>query len=181
MFGFEEYKMEMYLDCAQDYAVQEVAPKVLQNSKFIVPATMKGKEVVANATVYKQLLTDVETIVTLTMTSAAYNYAFLQAESEMAEEAIIKHLHDKYDSYVLMQFIKYGIAFTSEAITEIVGEIILELPYLFGDCLDEDDEEGKELEKRLEAYNEYLDTYFYTETVTDEDFEEEEEAEDIDE
>ncbi|QIW88655.1 hypothetical protein P59_057 [Bacillus phage P59] len=175
MFGLTEFEMEMYRNNTQDFAVREVTPRIVSNAKIMTPVLMQGDKMVPDRGYVNQLVTDLETIITLTATNMSYEYAYLQCESELSESEIIAHLHEKYESYVLMQMVKYGVAFTTDFLTEVVSEIVLELPYLYISVVeDEDFDDELFLEERLEAYNEYLDSNF----AEDED---EEDEEDIDE
>jgi hypothetical protein len=174
MFGLTEFEMEMYRNNTQDFAVREVTPRIMSNSKCIAPILMQGDKLLPDMGFVNQLMTDLETIITLTATNMSYEYAHLQCESELSESQIISQLHEKYESYVFMQMIKYGIAFTTDVITEIVGEIVLELPYLYISVVEDDGfDEDIFLEERLEAYNEYLDSNFSEyEEEDEEDFDE---------
>lgn len=168
MFGLTDREMESYRNNTQDFAVREVTPRIVSNSKFMTPATIQGDKVIPDKVFFAQLVTDLETIITLTATNMSHDYAYLQCESKMSEAQIIAYLHDKYESYVLMQLFKYGVAFTSEAVAEIVGEIVLELPYLYIAVVeDENFDEDSFLEERLDAYNDYLESNF-----ADDDFDE---------
>jgi len=169
MFGLTEEEMDLYRDLAQDFAVRDVAPQVVGNSKFITPLIMVEDKPTPNRVYVQQLVTDIETIITLTASHMAYDYAHLQCESDMEEQEIIKYLHTKYEDYVVMQFIKYGITFTLDTITEIVGSIILELPYLYVSVIqDEDFDEDDFLEEKLQAYNDYLNENFAEEEEEEE-------------
>lgn len=175
MFGLTEQEMDLYRDLAQDFAVRDVTPQIISSSKFITPGTLQGEELVPNTLFVRQLVTDVETIITLTASHMAYDYAHLQCDSTMREPEIIKHLHQKYEDYLYMQLIKYAIAFTADAVAEIVGEIILELPYLYVAVIqDEEFDEDDFLEEKLQAYNEYLNDNFSEEDDDEEDDWEEE-------
>jgi hypothetical protein len=178
MFGLTEQEMDLYRDLAQDFAVEHVAPTVKKQSQFMTPVVLKGDKYIPNTVFLGQLLTDIETIVTLTAKDMAYDYAFFQAESDMKEAEIIKHLHEKFESYVLLQFVKYGITFSTDVLSEIVGEIILELPYLYVSAIEDDEfDEDEFLEERLIAYNDYLDKNFTKpedDDFLEEDIEEEE-------
>lgn len=179
MFGLTEYEMEGYRNLAQDFAVQEATPRIVSNSQFMTPILMQGGELVPDRNFVNQILTDLETIITLTAVHMAYEYAYLQAESELKESEIIGRLHNKYESYVMVQMIKYGLTFTTEAITEIVGEVVLELPYLYIMVVeDEDFDEDEFLEERLESYNLYLDKNFGGRNEEDDEEEDEEEDDD---
>jgi hypothetical protein len=163
MFGLSEQEMDLYRDLAQDFAVKDVAPQVVGNAGFMTPLIQQDKDTapIPNRAFLNQLVTDIETIITLTASHMAYEYAYLECESDLAEEEIIKHMHSKYDIYVTQQFIKYGIASTAGVVTEIVGNIILELPYLYGSVIEDDDfDEDEFLEDRLAAYNNYLNENF---------------------
>lgn len=167
MFGLTEQEMDLYRDLAQDFAVTDVAPKMVNRSQFMTPVYLKEDKYVPDTFFLRQLLTDIETIVVLTASHMAYDYAHLQCESEMKENEIIKHLHKKFDDYITSQFIKYAIAFTEDVTTEIVGEIILELPYLYVSVIQDDEfDEDEFLEEKLAAYNDYLNENF---SDTDED------------
>lgn len=178
MFGLTEQEMNLYRDLAQDFAIVNVAPKIKKRSQFITPLTPKGSEMVPDMNYLRMVLTDLETIITLTATNMAYEYAHLQCETDLSEHEVIKHLHNKYEDYVFIQFVKYGIAPTSDIMSEIAGEIILELPYLYAEAIeDEDFDDDKFLEERLQAYNDYLDENFSypDDDDEDEDLDEEEE------
>ncbi len=162
MFGLTEEEVVLYKDLAQDYAVRDVAPTIISASKFITPLVEdKNGKPKPDALYIQQLLTDIETVITLTTTHMAYDYAYLQCESDKDEEGILKHLHNKYEDYLVSQFIKYGIAFTTAILTKIIGEIILELPFLYASVIYEDDFDGDEfLDEKLEAYEKYLEENF---------------------
>ena len=161
MFGLTEEEMDLYRDFAQDYAVMSLAPKIKSNSQFITPVTVQDSDRVPDLEFLRQLLTDIETVITITTTNMAYEYAHLQCEMELSEDEIVQHLHNKYQDYLIKNFIKYGIAFTEDVIKEIVGEIILELPYLYMSAIqDESFDEDEFLEKRMYAYNDYLNENF---------------------
>jgi hypothetical protein len=185
MFGLTEHEMESYLSSMQAFAIQEAAPSVVGGAKFMMPATQKGEKLVPDSTFFKLLVTDIETIITLTATSMAYEYAHLQHEAKLDEHEIVKHLHTKYDTNVLNQFIKYGLVSTTDVIPDIVGTLVLELPYIYAEVMEDEEFDEKDfLAERLEAYDEYLDTNFYTEEpfeglddYDDEDYDEEEDLE----
>jgi hypothetical protein len=163
MFGLTEHEMETFLSSMQSFAIQEAAHSVVTGARFMTPATQKGEKLVPDTGFFKLLVTDIETIITLTATSMAYEYAHLQHEAKLGEHEIVKHLHTKYDTNVLNQFIKYGLVSTTDVIPDIVGTLVLELPYIYAEVReDEEFSEDDFLAERLEAYDEYLDTNFYT-------------------
>jgi len=180
MFGFTEHEMEIYQNDVQAFAIEEVTTKVVQNSKFVTPAVQQEGKVVISDRFVQGIFNDIQTVITLTASAMAYEYAFLQDDAEAVEDEIIKHLHTKYEGYTISQFIKYSVVFTQDIIPEIVGELVLELPYLYAAarCSDEFDDELF-LEERLAAYTEYLDSnYFEFEGLDDyEDFDDEDEEE----
>lgn len=157
MFGFTDYEMDRYRDLAQDFAVTEVAPNVIKQSQFVVQAYMVDNQQVIDKAHLGQMVSDLEKIITFTASHMAYEYANLQCELEWEESEIIKHLHTKYEDYLVIQFIKYGLAFTLDVLTEIIGGIILELPYLYVSVMEDDEfDDDKFLEDKLEAYNDYM-------------------------
>lgn len=161
MFGLTEQEMDSYRSLAQDFAIQEATPRIVSNSKFMTPVLKQGDELMPDRNFLSQILTDLETIITLTATHMSYEYAHLQCDSDLTETQIIERLHANYEDYVLIQMIKYGLAFTTEVIAEIVGEIVLELPYLYVAVVeDEDFDEDEFLEEKLAAYDAYLDKNF---------------------
>lgn len=175
MFGLTEKEMNLYKDLAQDFAVRDVTPIIISKAKVMTPLVQKGDNSVPDMEYVKLILHDIETIITITAAHMAYDYAYLQAESDKKEEEIIKHLHEKYDNYLFTQFIRYGLAHTLDVISEIIGEIILELPYLYISVIeDENFDEDTFLEEKMDAYERYLEENFP-------DYEEEEEEEDEDE
>lgn len=160
MFGLTEVEMERYKELAHNFAVQDVTPMIMSKSIIAAPLKAGASKPSPDAEFVQHLVLDIETVITLTVFSMAYEYAYLQT-TDMDELDIIKHLHHKYDGYLVMQFIKYCVAFTPEIIQEILGEIVLELPYLYsaaieGDYFDED----AFLEEKLDAYSDYLAEYF---------------------
>lgn len=157
MFGLTEQEIEIYRMSAQDFAVQDVTPQIVSNATFMTPIISRQGEKVPDREHVIKMVSDVEEIVVLTATHMAYEYAYLQAESDMEELEIIKFLHDKYIESVFVYMIKIGIACPEEALTEIVSEIILELPWLYSRALDEDKVNVEEfLESKLDAYNNYM-------------------------
>jgi len=162
MFGLTEQEISLYKDLTQDFAVRDVSPMILSKAGFITPILEdeEGEEV-PDTEYANQLLADIETIITLTATHMSYDYAFLQAESDKSEEEIINDLHDKYDASLVTQFIKYSITFTTDVINRILGEIILELPYLYMSVIeDESFDEDAFLEEKMKAYDKYLNDNF---------------------
>lgn len=158
MFGLTEEEMNFYRDITQDYAVETVAPKVKKQSIFIVDFVQQGDNAVPDMLQLRQLLTDLETIITLTATNMAYEYAHLQCETDLSEEEIVEYLHKKYEDYVFRQCLKYGVCPTADCMDEIVLSTMLELPYLYAEAIDDEDfDEDEFLEERLAAYTKYLD------------------------
>lgn len=161
MFGLTEQEMDNFLGLAQDFAVMNVAQEVRNSAQFIIPATHEDGKTIPNTMYLSHLLTDLEFIITLTSVNMSYEYAHLQCETDLNEEEIINYLHNKFEDFLFRQFIKYGLAPTSDVISEVVGEIILELPYLYAEAIeDEDFDEDVFLEEKLKAYNKYLDENF---------------------
>jgi hypothetical protein len=172
MFGLNEQEMELYRDFTHDFAVKEVAPKIVGHAQFLTPAVKQGDEYVHDSSYLRCMILDVETIITLTAVNMGYEYAYLQSEDDKTEKEIIDHLHEKYDSYINTQFIKYAVACSADVTKQIVGDLILELPYIYVSIFeDENFDEEDFLEKKLEAYNDYLNENF-TDEELDEDFEE---------
>lgn len=173
MFGLTEEEMDLYRDLAQDFAVEQLAQTIVKRSQIMTPVVLVGNERKPDMKFLQRMLTDFEVICTITTTNMAYDYAHLQCDSDMEEHEIINHLHKKYENYVVQQFIKYAVAFTSEIPSEIVGEIILELPYLYVSAISDDEfDEDEFLEQKLAAYNAYMDDNFsYS---GDEDYDEDE-------
>lgn len=178
MFGLTEDEMELYKDLAQDFAVRDVAPMIVSNSTFMVPVISNGGKNAPSVQYAKELVTDLETIITLVAAHMAYDYAHLQGETDLDEAEVIQHLHSKYEHYLINQFIKYGLTFSTDATTEIVGGIILELPYLYVAVIEDDDfDDDAFLEEKLSAYNEYLNENFSDIEEDDGDWDEDEEEE----
>lgn len=157
MFGLTDYELDTYRDRAQDFATNTVVPDVLSNSIFYLPYYIIDGENFVDAVKHQAMATDVEIVITLTASHMAYDYANLQCESDMSEADIIEHLHSKYENYVLSQFIRYGLGFTLDVLATIVGDLILELPYMYVSVIEDIDfNEDEFLEERLAAYNDYL-------------------------
>lgn len=162
MFGLTQQEMDLYNFLVQDFAIRDVTPIVVSKSKFITPLMDNGKgKKVPNSAYVNQLVQDIETIITITAMSIAMEYAHLQAESEKSEKEIIEYLHTKYEDHLVMQFIRYGVTFSTDVLSEIIGEIIIELPYLYINAIeDENFNEDSFLEEKMEAYSKYLDDNF---------------------
>lgn len=161
MFGLTEQEMDNFRGLAQDFAVTNVAQEVIKSAQFIIPVTHEDDKTIPNTMYLSHLLTDLEFIITLTAMNMSYEYAHLQCETNLNEEEIINYLHNKFEDFLFRQFIKYGLAPTSDVMSEVVGEIILELPYLYAEAIeDEDFDEDAFLEEKLKAYNKYLDENF---------------------
>ena len=163
MFGLSETEMEKYRSIAQDYAIREVTPTIIGPSKFITPleegSTKENPK--PNVAIIQHLLTDIETIITLTTSYMAQDYAHLQCDTDMEDKDILGSLHRKFSHYLTHQFIKYGITFTANSIDNIIEEILLELPFLYlyvveGDDIDEDEY----LEEKMDAYEAYIEENF---------------------
>lgn len=165
MFGLTEQEMDSYKIIVQDYAVRDVTPMVVGSAKFITPVIeQEGKESPDTEYVNK-LVTDVEIVITLTALHMALDYAYLQSDSNKKEKEIVKSLHVKYETFLINQFIRYGVSFTEEVLSEIIGQILLELPYLYLMAIqDEDFDDDQFLIDKMEAYEEYIES-----TLLDED------------
>lgn len=173
MFGLTEQEMDFYRMSAQDFAVQDVTPQIVSNAKYMTPIIEQNGERVPNKAYVIKLVADIEAVIVLTATHMAYEYAYLQAESEMEELEIIKFLHIKYEDSMFRYFIKIGVACTAEVMTEVVGEIILELPWLYSRAMDEEKFNVEDfLESKLEAYNDYMNENFNDMSNPDDDWDE---------
>lgn len=162
MFGLTEEEMTLYKDLAQDFAVKDVAPLIVGSAKFITPLTVGGDgESTPDELYIQQLVTDIVTVIMLTTAHMSYEYASLQCDSKEPEEVVLKHLHTKYEGYLIAQFIKYGVSFSQEVPDQIIKEIIMELPYLYLSVIqDVEFDEDSFIEDKMEAYEKYLDENF---------------------
>lgn len=161
MFGLTEQEMDFFRMSVTDFAVQDVTPQIVSNAKIMTPIIEINGERGPNKPYVIKVVSDIEELIVLTATHMAYEYAYLQAESELEELEIIKSLHEKYENSLLIYMIKMGIVCTSDVLTEIIGEIILELPWLYSRAMDEDKFNVEEfLEEKLEAYNDYMNENF---------------------
>ncbi|AIW03352.1 hypothetical protein CPT_Mater195 [Bacillus phage Mater] len=180
MFGLTEQELASYRSMAQNFAIEEVTPKVVTGTEILAPIVKKGEKITADMQFVSKLVTDIETIITLTAVDMSYEYAHLQCDSDMTEEAIIDFLHKSFEDRVITQMISYGVVASSDAAVAIVKEIILELPYMYVAAIeDEELDEDEFLEERLAAYNTYIDTHFADDKeLEDEDEEVEEDLDD---
>lgn len=173
MYGLTDKEMDLYLDFCQTFAITEVTKDTLSKSKYITPLIKSNGKYVVDQVYVTNLLLDIEKVITLTTYSMAYEYAYLQCESELSESDIIKRLHDKYNAYIYQQFIRYGITVSSDISSDVVSQIILELPYLYAASINDEDFDGDEfLEEKLSAYNKYLQEQFPEEYIEEDDFDE---------
>lgn len=159
MFGLTEQEMDFYRITVQDYAVRDVTPMIVGNAKFVTPIIEHEGEDIPDAEYVNKLVTDVEIVITLTALNMALDYAYLQSDSDKEEKEIIKNLHEKYDTFLINQFIRYGVSFTEEVLSEILGQILLELPFLYLMAIqDEDFDDDQFLIDKMEAYEEYIES-----------------------
>jgi len=161
MFGLTEDEMNKYIETIQNYAVEEVSPNIVSKAGIMSPAFQEGSKLEPDWVFINVMRMDIEHIITLTASLMAYDYAYLQCESDLEESEIASKLHDKYVEQLYMQFIKYSISLNSDICNTIVGEIILELPHIYiGITSDDEDEIDDSLEEKLYDYNDYLDENF---------------------
>ncbi|QXN70650.1 hypothetical protein SP3_00172 [Bacillus phage fHSPT3] len=161
MFGLTEQELDNYRSLAQDFAVQDLSPSVVTAAQIMTPATQENGETVPDMEFIEKLVTDIETVATLTVSHMAYDYAHLQSDINLSEDEIVEKLENKYETYVINQFIKYGIVSSSDAASDIVIQTLLELPYLYSRAVEDDSfDEDSFLEERLEAYNSYIEKYY---------------------
>lgn len=167
MFGLTEEDMDLYKELTQNFAVEVVAPMIGQQSKFITHmVTQDGKEQPDKVHI-NRLVTDVETVITLTVAHMAYDYAYLQYEGTK-EVDILKRLHNKYDTYLMSQFIKYGITFTTDVFGEVLGSILSDLPFIYASVTDDDINDEEYIGEKLEAYDQYIQECFSEEEEEEE-------------
>lgn len=173
MFGMTTNEMMVYRELSQHHATNTITPIIIEESEFVAPLIEgnKSKRPKPDMEHVKQVVADIGSIITLTTTHMAYEYAYMQAEANTEETDIIAQLHTKYETYLIDQFIGYGITFGVKAITRIIGEVIIELPYIYSTAI----EDGKFdsdtfLEENMEAYEKYLGENFpdYVEEKDDE-------------
>lgn len=157
MFGLSEEELDVYREIAQDFAVAELTPMIVEEAKLISIWTEQNGKLLPVPSYVNKMVSDLEQIITLTTVNMACDYAGLVSELKLTEAEIIQHLHEKYESSVTRQFIKYNLCFSVESADRIVSEIILELPYLYVDSVTNEEFDGdKYLEEKLQAYNDYL-------------------------
>lgn len=159
MFGMTASEMTVYREMSQYHAINTIAPIIIEESEFVAPLIEgnKSKRPKPDMEHVKQVVTDINSIITMTTIHTAYEYAHMQTEIEKDESDIIAQLHTKYETYLINQFIDYGITFGVEAIARIIGEIIIELPYIYSSAI-EDVKFNPDtfLEENMEAYEKYL-------------------------
>lgn len=187
LFGLTEMEMETYKGTIQDYAINDVVPLVINGSRFLTPVLDEEETVSGEPEPDKDhiqgIITDVEISVTMTAIYMAYDYANNQKTEEQSEESLVKHLHEKYKDHLMAQFVKYGVSSSNSVISKVISELVLEMPYTYVESID-DEEFSDELflEDRLEAHNNYLETYFSEicqEELSDSDDNEDDGMEDI--
>lgn len=164
MFGLSEREMEFYKNSSQEFATKDVIPSIMGHSKFVTPMIKKGKKEQPDTDYANQMIGDIETVITLLISHMCYEYAYLQTHSDDEEAAIIKLVHNKYESRLIDLFIKYGIAFSTDIVQEVVGNVVLELPYIYMAALDSDKFDEKAFEEKMDAYEEYVKENFSEES-----------------
>jgi len=179
MFGFTEQELERYKDLVQTYAIRDLAADIVHGAGLIVELVEKDGKYYPVTSSFKTLVTDIEIVLTVNALHMAYDYAHLQDDIEKTEEDIIKYLHDKYETKVINQFIRYGIVTSANVAETVVMEVILELPYLYSLAFkDKESFDGDAfIEERLYAYDEYIENMGAEEEDDDDDDEDEEDEE----
>ncbi|AHN66537.1 hypothetical protein Bcp1_060 [Bacillus phage Bcp1] len=174
MFGLTEKELDRYKDLVQTYAIRDLATDVIEDSTLLVDLIVKDGKYYPVPSFLNALVADIEIVLTVNALHTAYDYAHLQTDVNMSEIAIIQHLHNKYENEIINQFIRYGIAFSADVVEEAMTYLIVELPYLYLQAIDNEDfDKDKFLEDRIKAYEDYL--FEIGEAGDDEDEEEDEE------
>lgn len=161
MFEMTEREMENFLDSAQEYARTTVMLIFENEAQIVAPAYRTETGVKVDPTFLSSILQDVETVLTLTLTHMAYEYADFQKDYRDTvgdtEHEIVDKLREKYEGHLMHQFISYGIVFSSDVIDVVLDELILELPFLYSAAVYEDiDDSDVFLDDRLYAYEDLL-------------------------
>jgi hypothetical protein len=177
MFGLSEFEMEKYKDTVQNFAVLEVAPFIVESFPHAVPVARQGDKLNPDMDVLHSIVQDIELITILTSLSIAHDYAHYQHEDELDEKEIVDKLHKKYEDYIFMQAVKYGLVFPFQAIDKLIAHVVVELPYLYTKSItDTNFDEDLFLEERLAAYDDYVDKYMIApEMEEEEDYDEDDE------
>lgn len=176
MFGLTEKELDRYKDLVQTYAIRDLATDVIEDSTLLVDLIVKDGKYYPVPSFLKTLVTDIEIVLTVNALHTAYDYAHLQTDVNMSEIEIIQHLHDKYETAMINQFIRYGVAFSADVVEEAMTCLIVELPYLYLQAIENEDfDKEKFLEDRIKAYENYLFEIGEAEEDDDEDEEEDEE------
>lgn len=177
MFGFTEESFDLYKKAVTHTILEEVLPSLMDRTSFIAPAD-KGMKA-QNNVVAMGIFMDIQLITALAASQIAYDYASMQDEGDKSEEEILEMLHIKYLDYVEKNLVQEGVCFSVDAPTEIVGDILLELPYIYADYnTSEGFDQLTYLEERAESYNNYVGKYlcYNDEEILEEGLDEDEEG-----
>jgi hypothetical protein len=157
MFGLTDSEMENYRNNVLEFAMRDITPSIISDSRFIIPAAMHEGQLIADGAHMAHLKLDLEKIITMVTMDAAYEYADLQCEGELSEAEMIEKIHNHHSSLLVTRFIQYAVSFTTEVIDTIMGFIIPELPYLYSYAIEDDNfDEDLFLDERLDAYESYV-------------------------
>lgn len=161
MFGFSEEEMSTYDNIINDYAEEDLVPYILSEVLFMGPAATVNGEKSVDIPFIEELVSDIAQVIQSTVVSMAYEYAELQCDLDIEESEIIKILHNEYERSLVGEFISHGIAFTSDIPVEIVGDIIIQLPYFYLNALESESvDTDKFFEDKFEAYAAYIEENF---------------------
>ncbi|AYJ75141.1 hypothetical protein BSP36_054 [Bacillus phage BSP36] len=161
MFGLSDKELIAYRNTIHDYVLDDLSPYIIEKVVYMAPFITKDGERTPDLQFVSTLVRDVENVILLAISAMSYEYAHLQCDLDLNEKDIIERLHYKYDNFIVHKFIQKGIAFSPEIVTEIIGDAILQLPYIYVNAIeDEDFDEDSFLEERADAYSAYIDENF---------------------
>lgn len=165
MFGLTESQFNRYKNLVKDFAQGEIFDDITANSLTLTPMVKKKGD--TKFTIDQQffiyLHDDVRMSVLGTFIDMSYTYADMRSEKEepLEDKEIYEQLHYKYIDSLFNEFVQCGLSTTSETLKELVGTMIIEIPFLYEASARDLEEVSEEDLPDEEAYNYYMEYILY--------------------
>lgn len=142
----------------QKFARDNIGPEIVKETQVVAPYDKENDKV--DLLFFQSVLTDIDTIITVSSMAMMDDFVKMKQEEIIGDEDILNTLAEEYDTYLVNQFISYGVTFSAEGIDNILTEMIVFLPDLYYSVLEENDEMSYFLSDEFFAYLNYLDDNF---------------------
>ncbi|AZF89170.1 hypothetical protein Goe5_c00620 [Bacillus phage vB_BthM-Goe5] len=156
-----EKELDIMLDAVQEYAEINLIKTFEEDAKELASIFEVHGVKFRDRRFNESVRDEAKLVITTSMLRLANEYADYQdANYEYVgafEELIVEMLDTKYSSHLKSQFVQHGIPYTDTMISNLITEMILELPFAYANAFC-DNEKGYEmfLSEVLHAYHEKL-------------------------